>query len=244
MKARAIVLDIEGTTTSIRFVYDALFPYVRTHVAAYLEAHWGDDAIQRDIDALRVQAAADLAAGLGDAPQVPSEGSPQEIRRAALANITWQMDSDRKTTGLKSLQGKIWRDAYQSGELKGHIDVDVEGALRRWHAQGTPIYIYSSGSVAAQKLLFGHSQAGDLRPLLAGYFDTTTGPKKVASSYVAIAEAIGVAVEDIVFATDNIDEAIAARDAGVNAVLSIRPGNAALPSHTFRTIDSFEQLLN
>ena len=243
MSHRTILLDIEGTTTSIRFVYDTLFPFAREHVGAFLESSWEEAAVQSDVSALRDQALADLKAGVVDAPQIPAEGSPAGIREATLANVLWQMDSDRKTTGLKALQGKIWRHGYTSGELLGHVYDDVEPALLAWHNANIGVSIYSSGSVAAQKLLFRHSERGDLTPLLSSYFDTTTGPKKVASSYAAIAQALGCSPGEVLFVTDNLQEAVAARDAGVEAVLSIRPGNAPLDEHTFRTITSFEALM-
>ena len=242
MSHRAILLDIEGTTTSIRFVYDTLFPFARHHVGTFLEGAWGDAAVQSDVDALREQAGQDLADGVTDAPQIPADGSPEVVRAATLANVLWQMNSDRKTTGLKGLQGKIWRHGYTSGELLGHIYDDVEPALLAWRDARTPVSIYSSGSVAAQKLLFRHSERGDLTPLLASYFDTTTGPKKVASSYTAIAEALQCDVGEVLFVTDSLDEAVAAHEAGVRAILSIRPGNAPLAEHAFQAITSFDEL--
>lgn len=221
----AVLLDIEGTTTSIAFVYEVLFPFARREVAGFVDARWGDPALQ--------EAVAAVAADAGRALETPGE---------VVAAVREQMDSDAKLTGLKALQGQIWVAGYESGELKGHVYEDVLPALERWKARDVPVYIYSSGSVAAQKLLFGSSEAGDLLPLLAGHFDTTTGPKKVASSYVAIAEAIGVAPERVLFLTDNLAEAEAAREAGVHAVISVRPGNPELPEHSFETVTSFEQL--
>ena len=242
MSSRAILLDIEGTTTSIRFVYDTLFPFVRDHVGTFLESAWDEPAVQADVNALREQATQDHASGVVEAPQIPAQGAPEVVRSATLANVLWQMDSDRKTTGLKALQGKIWRHGYTSGELLGHIYDDVEPALLAWRDAGIPVSIYSSGSVAAQHLLFSHSERGDLTPLLASHFDTTTGPKKVPSSYTAIAEALQCDVGDLLFVTDSLAEAIAAHGAGVVTVLSIRPGNAPLEKHDFRTITSFDEL--
>ena len=238
---QAILLDIEGTTTSIRFVYDTLFPFARAHVAAFLDAQWAASEVQSDVDALRTQAAIDRRDGL-EAPLIP-EGTGQDAREAAIANVLWQMDSDRKTTGLKSLQGKIWKQGYAEGDLKGHVYDDVTPALRAWSRGNVPVYIYSSGSVAAQKLLFAHSIEGDLTSLLHGYFDTTTGPKKVASSYTAIAEALALPVGDVLFVTDNLAEAQAARESGMPAIISVRPGNPALPPHDFETLSSFDSLL-
>jgi len=241
MTTSAILLDIEGTTTSIRFVYDTLFPFVRSHVGPFLAAEWEAQAVQDDISALRDQALHDHAEGVMAAPLIGA-GAEAEVRGATVANVLWQMDSDRKTTGLKALQGKIWKQGYASGELLGHVYEDVAPAFRAWRAASVPIYIYSSGSVAAQKLLFRHSVEGDLTPMLAGYFDTTSGPKKVAKSYETIAAAIGCRPAEVLFATDSLDEALASTAAGVASVLSIRPGNAELPGHSFRTVSSLAEL--
>jgi len=237
---KAIVLDIEGATTSIRFVYDGLFPFVRENVGRFLDQNWDDPQVQSDVDLIRAQAQSDLAGGAVDAPQVPSgaQATADDVSR----NVHWQMDQDRKTTGLKSLQGKIWKDGYASGELKGHVYADVPEALHRWNDLGISVYIYSSGSVAAQKLLFGNSEAGDLMPLLSGYFDTTTGPKKEAGSYTAIAASIGAEPSRLVFITDNLDEAIAADAAGLRAFVSLRPGNHPVDEHSFPEISSFGEL--
>jgi len=236
----AIVLDIEGATTSIRFVYDGLFPFVREHVGRFLEQNWEEAQVQSDVNLIRAQAQSDLSSGATDAPQIPEgdQATPQDVSR----NVHWQMDQDRKTTGLKSLQGKIWKDGYASGELKGHVYADVPKALQRWKDLGISVYIYSSGSVAAQKLLFGNSAAGDLMSLLSGYFDTTTGPKKEASSYTAIAASIGADPSRVVFITDNLDEAIAADAAGLRAFVSLRPGNHPVDEHSFPEISSFAEL--
>ena len=240
-QTRALLLDIEGTTTSIAFVYDTLFPFARAHMAAFLEAHWDDAAVQADVALVREQAAEDVAAGLPGATEIPTH-DPEAARALTLTNLIGQMDADRKTTGLKSLQGKIWLDGYARGELLAHLFEDVQPALERWHAQGKALYIYSSGSIAAQKLLFKHSIAGDLTPLLSGYFDTTTGPKKVEASYTSICEAVSLDPEQVCFLTDNLDEAHAAHAAGLTAILSVRPGNPDVPEHPFPTLTSFADL--
>lgn len=241
---QGVLLDIEGTTTSISFVYETLFPYAAREVASFLAHHWEDAGVQADVASLRAQARRDLEDGAADAPQIPDgDADAETIRDAALANVRWQMDTDRKTTGLKSLQGRIWVHGYATGELKGHVYDDVVPALEAWGARGVPVYIYSSGSVAAQKLLFGHSEAGDLTALLSGYFDTTTGPKKEASSYQAIAAAIDRAPGALCFATDSLAEGVAAREAGLQVALSVRPGNPGLPAHDFTEIRALSELL-
>ena len=192
---KAILLDIEGTTSSIAFVAETLFPYARKHLAAYVAAH-----------------PEEVAPILAEVP-----GDPVETL------IQW-IDEDRKATPLKTLQGLIWAQGYADGELDGHVYPDTPEAMRRWKARGIDVHIYSSGSIAAQKLIFGHSVAGDLTPMLSGYFDTTTGPKREAESYRRIAAALDLPPEDILFLTDVQAEADAAREAGVAALIVDREG--------------------
>jgi 2,3-diketo-5-methylthio-1-phosphopentane phosphatase len=225
---QVVLLDIEGTTTPISFVYETLFPFAREHVAGFLRSHGDDPAVLDDLVGLAQQAEEDVRSGISGA----NTFEPTDMA-AAIENVRWQMDNDRKTTALKSLQGKIWRAGYADGTLKGDVFQDVPGVMRRLGADGVSVCIYSSGSVEAQKLLFGHSTAGDLTGLIDAYFDTTTGPKKVSDSYRAIAKALGVPTADILFATDNLDEARAAREAGVDAVILDRPGNADPGPHDF-----------
>ncbi len=198
----AVLLDIEGTTSSISFVADELFPYARTHL--------------RDFAAAHAEAVAPILADVpGDDP---------------LATLLDWIDEDRKATPLKTLQGMIWANGYADGTLKGHVYPDTPRALRRWQAAGIPVHIYSSGSIAAQKLLFRHSIAGDLTPLIAGYFDTTSGPKRDAGSYAAIAAALGLAPPEILFVSDVQAEIDAARAAGLQALLIARAGDGEVRS--------------
>lgn len=238
---RAILLDIEGTTTPISFVYETLFPFAARHLAAFIEAHWSEEALQSDVALLAAQAHRDADEGIEGVVAIPSE--PEDARRAAvIESCRWLMSGDRKVTGLKSLQGKVWLDGYQSGELQSELFPDVADAITRWHAAGIAVSIYSSGSVAAQKLLFGYSCAGDLTPLLSDYFDTTTGPKREAESYTQIAAACGVAPGELLFLTDVAAEAQAASAAGVQAVVMNRPGNHPQPAHPFVILDDFTSL--
>ena len=241
VQTRAMLLDIEGTTTSIAFVYDTLFPFARAHMETFLEEHWGSPEVQKDVSLVREQAAADVRDGVFGAQLIP-EDNEATARELTVRNLVGQMDADRKTTGLKALQGKIWLDGYARGELLAHLFEDVRPALERWHKSGLAIYIYSSGSIAAQKLLFRHSVEGDLTPLLSGYFDTTTGPKKVAASYTSICEAVSLDPAQVCFLTDNLDEARAAQEAGLTAIVSVRPGNPSVPEHPFSTLTSFADL--
>lgn len=191
----AILLDIEGTTSSISFVADELFPYARKHLPAFLEEH-----------------AEEVAPILAEVP-----GDPLET-------LTRWIDEDRKETPLKTIQGMIWAQGYADGELSGHVYPDTPEALRRWNAMGIAVHIYSSGSIAAQKLIFGHSTAGDLTPLLSGYFDTTTGPKREMLSYARIAQALKIMPGAILFVSDIQAEIDAARAAGMEALLIDRDG--------------------
>ena len=196
---KAILTDIEGTTSSLAFVAEVLFPYARARLSDYVAAH-------------PVETAAILAE-----VAATEQGDPIETLRR------W-IDEDRKATPLKALQGMIWADGYASGAFTGHVYPDAVAGLRRWHAAGVRLYVFSSGSVAAQRLLFGHSDAGDLTPLFSGYFDTTTGPKRSKESYAKIAAAIGEAAGDVLFLSDTPEEVTAARAAGMGARLIDRAG--------------------
>ena len=238
--ACCILLDIEGTTTPIDFVYQVLFPFARTHVKDYLARHWDAADVQRDVAQLREEQTADAEQGL--APPEISAGSDQI--ESAVAYIHWLMDRDRKSTPLKSLQGKIWEEGYQAGELLSQVFDDVPPAMKHWHKQGKRICIYSSGSVLAQKLLFAHTVSGDLTPLLSGYFDTTVGAKADADSYRRIATNLQLPPEEIVFISDVIAELNAAHAAGLQGILSLRPGNRPQsPSDLFKTIHTFTELV-
>ncbi|HEX7915033.1 acireductone synthase [Rudaea sp.] len=203
---RAIVTDIEGTTSSIDFVKDVLFPYAREKLPAFVETH----ADQAEVQHWLHEAARD--AGLVSA-------SRHEIIDLL---IRW-IDEDRKATPLKALQGLIWADGYASGEFKGHVYPEVANNLQKWKKQGIHLYVYSSGSVAAQKLLFGHSEAGDLTPLFSGYFDTEVGGKREVDSYRRIAAAIGIPPGQILFLSDIVQELDAAAAAGLQTVQLLRP---------------------
>jgi enolase-phosphatase E1 len=238
---RAVVLDIEGTTTSISFVYDELFPYSRTHVRDYLARHFERDDVRADVQLLLEEHAEDVDEGKQPPPLV-EPGSPNEIESLAVY-VKWLIDLNRKSTGLKSLQGKIWREGYSGGTLRSHVFSDVAPALTRWRIAGLSINIFSSGSALAQQLLFKHTEAGDLTPFINKYFDTTVGKKGEAESYRRIAESIGVPPGEILFVSDIVAELAAAREAGMKTVLSIRPGNLPQESaEQFPNINSLDEL--
>jgi enolase-phosphatase E1 len=228
---RLVLLDIEGTTTPIDFVYRVLFPYARVRVDAFLETHGAQPDVIADVAGLRAEHDRDVAAGR----------NPPPWKDGAAAYARWLMDQDRKLTALKALQGRIWEGGFASGELRGQVYPDVPGALRRWTAAGRKIAIFSSGSVLAQKQLFGHSDQGDLTSMLSGYFDTTTGAKADAASYRRIAHALGETPDAGLFVSDVVAELDAARDAGFATALSVRtpPGPAA---NGHRAVRSFDEL--
>ncbi|XP_061555145.1 enolase-phosphatase E1 [Phycodurus eques] len=244
----ALLLDIEGTTTPITFVKDILFPYIREHLEDYLSAHWEEDECKQDVHLLKKQIEEDMrqnrACPVHAVDQTVHTDEEKAIREV-VDDVLWQMAADRKSTALKRLQGHMWRAAYASGTIKGEIYQDVTPSIRRWRGHGLKVFIYSSGSVEAQKLLFTHSVEGDVIDLFDGHFDTAVGAKVDAKSYERIAERIGCAPEEITFLTDVTREAKAAGDAGVNAVVVIRPGNAEVTEEEaahYRVITSFGQL--
>lgn len=201
MPVRAILTDIEGTTSSISFVRDVLFPYARRALPGFVRAHGSEPEVRRWLDVVATEHGA-----------VCSDEVIVEILQG------W-IDDDRKHTALKALQGMVWDAGYRNADFTAPIYPDAATALREWHGAGYPLYVYSSGSVPAQKLFFGHSDAGDLTPLVSGWFDTEVGGKREAASYARIAESIGVEPADILFLSDIVEELDAARDAGLQTVL-------------------------
>ena len=222
---RLYLLDIEGTAAPLTLTSELLFPYARAHFAGFLRQHGGDADVLADLALLAEENSAETDPARPkferDAPD-PDSGTGET---SALRYLFWLMDRDRKSTALKSLQGKIWKAGFESGELKGTLFADVPPALERW-SKNAKVAIYSSGSVEAQRLLFSHTTVGDLTSMISGYFDTRTGPKMESASYAAIAAAMGVAPAEILFFSDVVRELDAAREAGCRTRLVIRPGNA------------------
>lgn len=206
---RAVVTDIEGTTSSLSFVKDVLFPYARARLPDFVRTRRGDAEVQRLL--------ADARREAGTAPDDDA---------ALIALLLRWIDEDRKITPLKALQGLIWETGYRDGELTGHVYDDASEALRQWHARGVHLYVFSSGSVKAQQLLFGHTDHGDLTPLFDGYFDTAIGAKKEPEAYRRIAQAIEIAPADILFLSDVKEELDAARRAGMHTYWLVRDGEA------------------
>src|SRR3984893_4217347 len=224
-RIRDILLDIEGTITPIAFVHEVLFPYACSSVRDYLASHFDDAETMADIARLRQEHAIDVNHDLKP-PTLIDESTPDQIK-SIVSYVHWLIDRDRKSTGLKSLQGKIWRQGYADGTLTAPIFADVTPALVPLHDAGLKICIFSSGSSVAQQLLFAHTEFGDLTHLIDGYFDTTTGSKAVTDSYRRIASALGRAEEEVLFISDVVAELDAASAAGMQMLLSVRPGNPA-----------------
>ncbi|XP_063627910.1 claspin-like [Cydia splendana] len=224
---------------------DKLFPYAEEHVQKFLETEWEKEEVKEAVGALRKLALEDQENKVDGAVAIPGEDASKEEQIGGLVgSVKWQMSADRKAGPLKQLQGLIWKQGYDNGDIKGHVYDDVPAALDQWRStDGHKVYIYSSGSVQAQKLLFGQSLAGDLLPRIDGHFDTAVGHKQEAASYTAIAEKIGAKPEEILFLTDIIEEATAALGAGLQAALVARAGNAALPAaHSLPVLHSLSQL--
>lgn len=201
--ARAVLTDIEGTTSSLSFVKDVLFPYARRELPQYVRIHEGR---LRSITA-------DIAAVVGK----PNLNAAETVEIL----LQW-MDEDRKVTALKTLQGMIWKTGYENGELQSHIYEDAVRSLREWHANGLKLFVYSSGSIEAQKLLFAHTAYGNLLPLFSGYFDTTTGPKLESRSYETIIGSLRLPSSAVVFLSDHTGEIHAAAAVGLQTVLLAR----------------------
>lgn len=220
---KAIVTDIEGTTSSIDFVHQTLFPYSKAHLRDFLREHAGDDAVQallHDIEAVE----------------------HRELSPDAAADVLerW-IAEDRKATPLKALQGMIWKQGYEAGELSGHVYDEVEEYLDRWYAHGIKLYVYSSGSVEAQKLIFGYTEFGDLTPLFSGYFDTRIGGKREAASYRAILQELALPGENVLFLSDIGEELDAAQAAGLQTMQLLRDDKAR-PAPQHRQVQDFSQI--
>lgn len=203
---KAIVTDIEGTTSSLSFVKDILFPHARRHLADFVRRHQHAPAVREQLEAVHAEFGKRLAL------------------EETIAQLLEWMREDKKITPLKALQGMIWEDGYRRGAFTGHLYEDAARKLKEWHGKGMRLYVFSSGSVQAQQLLFGHSDFGDLTPLFSGYFDTRIGAKREPDAYFRIAREIGVAPSEILFLSDVKEELDAARDAGLRTAWLVRDG--------------------
>ena len=230
MTINAILTDIEGTTSSISFVKEVLFPYARKALPGFVQAHGHEPQVRQWLDAV--------------ATEIAASACQDEV---IVETLQGWIDQDRKHTALKALQGMIWDSGYRNGDYTAHMYPEVADVLRGWHARGLPLYVYSSGSVPAQKLFFGFSNAGDLNSLFSGNFDTEVGGKREAASYAHIAKAINTAPGEILFLSDIVEELDAARDAGLQTVLVDRLDDYPQPrtgeaTHGHTRVQRFDQI--
>lgn len=225
---RAILLDVEGTTSAVSYVYEVMFPFARNGLGGYLDQHW-DAPMMLPV---REQVSADT--------QQPAAGTDRRVFEAEALRL---MDEDVKATGLKQLQGLIWEAGFNRGELVAHVFDDVPPALHRWQQMGWDMRIYSSGSVHAQQLFFGHTSAGDLLHFFTGHYDTQIGSKRESKSYARVAEDWRLPAGDILFLSDVVAELDAARAAGMQTGLCLRPGNAEVEAgHRHPELSGFDQI--
>ncbi len=234
---RAIVLDIEGTTTPIAFVHDILFPYARAHLRDFLASQAGSPALDDALRQLQRDRADEVSRG-----EEPPDWNGSEPQGVA-AFVEWLMDRDRKASGLKRLQGQIWERGFRAGTLRGDVFPDVPPALDRWRDAGLRVAIYSSGSDEAQRLIFGTTASGDLTGLICRFFDTSVGSKVSTDSYRRIARELGCSASDVLFVSDVATELDAARGAGCQVLLAVRPGNPAQPRHAYPVVRTFDDIL-
>lgn len=224
MTVKAIVTDIEGTTSSIDFVHQVLFPYASEQLPDFVRKSRSAPDVMPTLDAVRAEAGETGA----------------DTERVIDILLRW-IDEDRKVTALKALQGLIWKHGYESGAFTGHMYEDAVSSLRRWAAANIDLYVYSSGSVGAQKLLFAYSDAGDLTPLFRGYFDTNIGHKRESASYRRIAETLGRPAAEILFLSDVAAELDAAADAGMQTFQLVRDDGVVPGAH--RIAHDFDEVL-
>ncbi|XAR68008.1 Methylthioribulose 1-phosphate dehydratase [Bertholletia excelsa] len=242
---RCILVSMERMTTPMSYLSDVLFPYASSNLVKHLAASYDSKETQRDIGLLCSQIQSDLEQGIADAvPVAPDYMGKDMIIDCLAANVEAMAQADRKVRALEQLQGHIWKTGFQNNELSAAVVDDVPGALERWHAVDIKVYTYSFGSREAQQLLFANSNYGDLRKFLCGFFDTTTGNKNDADSYIEILRTVGANLpEDMLFVTGSFQEAEAARAAGLEVMISVRQGNEPLPAnHGFRTTDSLLEI--
>jgi enolase-phosphatase E1 len=232
---KAILLDIEGTTTPIDFVHETLFPFAKNKIGEYLEINF--ENLKREIAEIKAEYQTDFT------NQIYGRKFDEKSAESVAEYLKFLIEVDRKSTPLKSLQGKIWQAGYESGELKSIVFEDVPRAFERWYQQGKTIAIYSSGSVLAQKLIFKYSNFGDLTKYISAYFDTNIGHKRDRQSYEKIAEKMQNRKREILFISDVLEELNAAHANGFDTILANREGNAPISKkHSFQVVQSFDGL--
>ena len=220
---KAIVTDIEGTTTSLSFVKDVLFPYARQHMARFIKENGHKEQVREQINAVVSEAGRELN----------DEEAVQQL-------IKW-IEEDKKITPLKALQCMIWKAGYKNGDYTGHVYQDAVTNLKRWHHQGIKLYVFSSGSVQAQKLIYGYSDAGDLTSIFSGYFDTKIGNKRDSVAYQTIIKQIGEKPGSILFLSDIKEELDAAKQVGMQTYWLVREGKVD-ESAEHRQVNNFDEI--
>jgi enolase-phosphatase E1 len=213
MTIKAIVTDVEGTTTSISFVHEVLFPYARSKMASFIETHHADEDVAQQMAAVSTEVGRELS------------------RAEVIAQLISWIDEDKKAMPLKMLQGLIWKDGYVSGDYRGHVYADAFENLTKWQQQGVQLYVYSSGSVAAQKLIFGYSDFDDMTPLFSGYFDTHVGGKRESASYANILREIDCKGNEVLFLSDIVEELDAAAKVGMQTLHLVREAGLETGEH-------------
>lgn len=243
-----IVLDIEGTTTSLRFIKDVLFPYIKKNLAKYLRERWHSDEVIATLARLIRQEDRDQREGLNP-PKIWKLTETNDFNRiidSIVSNVVWQMDSKRHNTALKQLQILVWVFGYENNELRGHVYDDVGLAFRRWRGMGIRLFVYSTGMAVAQQLLFSNSSQGNLLNLIENYFDVLVGPKTHPASFKKIATYyMNVTPNQLLFITDTVEEARAAKEAGCQVVVVQRPENKKISqsqSQDFLVVNSLSQI--
>jgi enolase-phosphatase E1 len=233
----AILVDVEGTTSSISYVYEVLFPYARANLGSFLRSKWQAAEVVKACSLMAQDAGA-----INLSEWLSAERDAEHQREKVALEALRLMASDAKVTGLKELQGLIWKEGYEAGQLKSHVFPDVPPAFEAWHKDGIDIRIYSSGSVQAQKLFFGNTEYGDLTYALSGFYDTTCGAKREPGSYINIAKDMQREPGDILFLSDAKAELDAAETAGMRTLLVVRPGNAAIENPGHEPVNSFAEI--
>ena len=240
LQAKCVLLDIEGTVSDIRFVYDVMFPFAKNEMHAFLRDNWSSDRVQDAIQTVATDAGiSNIDTWLGSSWQTTSTPGLDRLAK----HLDELMAKDSKSTGLKQLQGMVWQSGFETGMIQAELFADVVPSLHEWRDAGLDIRIYSSGSILAQTMFFKHTVLGDLSSFFSAHYDTTIGGKKESASYTKIAADSQFEPSEIVFVTDIYEELVAAQQAGLQVVASVRPNNVPLSTKfTGLAINSFSQL--
>ena len=236
-----LLLDIEGTTCPVSFVCDILFPFAKQELNSYVKQHGNKSAQNRALDEARKEWSEDQST---ESTQLKRQVALRQISEidGLIQYLEHLISVDRKSTALKDIQGQIWEHGYYRGELKAELFPEAAECLQQWHQQGITLSVYSSGSIQAQKLLYRHTSKGNLESLFSYWFDTHTGPKKTAESYIKIVSQLNSAPEDIWFVSDNGAECDAARMAGMHTLFSLRDGNPDRDPKDHKVIQSLHEV--